>query len=69
LRTEIIVKSIKSTFKRSGLVNYQDITVNVAFGIVKLSGTLPNYTAKRQAYNIAMYTAGVVDVIGDITIG
>lgn len=61
-----IEKDIKSTFKRSGLVNEDDITVNVTGGIVRLSGTLPNYAAKRQAYNIAMYTAGVVDVIDDI---
>lgn len=64
-----IEKDIKSTFKRSGLVKENDIAVNVTSGIVRLSGTLPNYAAKRQAYNIAMFTAGVMDVIDDIVIG
>jgi osmotically-inducible protein OsmY len=64
-----IEKDIKSTFKRSGLVKEDDITVSVTNGIVRLSGTVPNYTVKKQANNIAMYTAGVIDVVDDIVVG
>ncbi len=64
-----IERDIKSTFKRSGLVKEEDITVSVTNGIVRLSGTVPNYTVKKQAKNIAMYTAGVIDVVDDIVLG
>lgn len=66
-----IEKDIKNTYKRSGLLagNEDDLTVSVTNGIVRLSGVVPSYPAKRQAYNIAKYTSGVVDVIDDLSTG
>jgi osmotically-inducible protein OsmY len=64
-----IESDIKSTMKRSGLTGGHDITVSVANGIVRLSGTVPNHAVKKQAKSIAMYTAGVIDVIDDVVVG
>jgi osmotically-inducible protein OsmY len=64
-----IERDIKNTLKRSGLTTGHDITVSVTNGIVRLSGTVPNHAIKKQAKNIAIYTAGVIDVIDDVAIG
>ena len=64
-----IEQDIKSTYRRSGLTGHDDITVSVTNGIVRLSGTVPSYSVKRQAYNIAKFTSGVVEVIDDLAIG
>lgn len=64
-----IEEDIKNTYRRIGLANHDEITVNATDGVVRLSGVVPNYRIKREAYNIAMYTAGVVDVIDDLTLG
>lgn len=64
-----IEEDIKSTYRRIGLANHDEITVNATDGVVRLSGVVPNYRIKREAYNIAVYTAGVVDVVDDLTLG
>ncbi len=64
-----IEEDIKNTYRRIGLARHDEITVSVTDGVVRLSGVVPNYRVKREAYNIAMYTAGVVDVIDDLTLG
>ncbi len=63
-----IENDIKSAYKRSGLVDETTINVSVNDGIVHLTGTVSNYLEKAQAYNIALFTSGVLDVINDITI-
>lgn len=64
-----VENDIIDAYRRSGLIDEEKINVNVNDGIVHLTGIVPNYLIKRQAYNLAMYTAGVIDVIDDITIG
>jgi len=64
-----IEKDIKNTYKRSSLIDEDKIGVSVKNGIVHLSGSVSNYLIKKQAHDIAMYTASVVDVIDEITIG
>lgn len=63
-----IEKDIKNTYKRSGLTNWDQITVSSKDGVVRLSGVLPSYAEKNRAYTIAMYTSGVVDVVDDIKV-
>ena len=63
-----IENDIIAAYKRSGLIDETKINVSVTDGIVHLTGTTSNYLEKAQAYNIAMFTSGVIDVINDITI-
>lgn len=63
-----IERDIRSAFQRSSLINEKNIGVSVDSGIVHLSGNAVNYPVKLQARDIAMYTAGVVDVVDDIKV-
>lgn len=54
-------------------VNANEVYVNVQESTVQLKGTVPTYASKvaaekNRAYTIAMYTAGVVDVLDDIKV-
>ncbi len=62
-----IENDIKNTFARRN-IDETMINVSVQGGIVTLTGTASNYLEKSKAHNIAMYTAGVRDVINDIVI-
>lgn len=63
-----IENDIIAAYKRSGLIDETTIRVSITDGVVHLTGTVSNYLEKAQAYNIAIFTAGVVDLINDITI-
>jgi len=64
-----IEKDITNTYRRSGLIDEHEITVSVNNGIVRLSGVVSKRLIKQEAHDVAMYTAGVVDVIDELTIG
>ncbi len=63
-----IEEDIKKAFQRSILIDEDNITVNVKNSIVELSGSVANIAVKREAYNMALYTAGVLDVVDNLTI-
>lgn len=63
-----IEKDIKRAFERSILIDESNITVNVKNSIVELSGSVANLAVKKEAYNTALYTAGVLDVIDNLTV-
>jgi osmotically-inducible protein OsmY len=63
-----IERDIKNSYRRSALIDENKIEVNVKNGIVHLEGVVSHYLIKNQAYEIAMYTSGVVDVVSNITI-
>ena len=63
-----IAKDIRNAYRRSGLIDEERITVSVNKGIVHLSGVVSNYLIKQRANDVAMYTAGVVDVVDEVTI-
>ena len=65
---ERIARSIEAAFDRNFNVDPDNITVTVANGIVTLTGTVPSWTSWRSAYNTAVYTAGVTDVIDQLMI-
>jgi osmotically-inducible protein OsmY len=64
-----IENDIRNALVRNILVDEDRLEVSVSDGVVKLSGVVSNYLIKREAYNIAMYSKGVIDVIDEITIG
>ena len=66
---EDINKDIQKAFRRNMIFDDNKVSIEVLEGIVKLTGVLPNTTARREAYNIALYTAGVREVDNSITIG
>ena len=63
-----IENDIRKTYQRSALIDEEKIQVEVKDGFVHLTGSVSNYLIKKQAHDIAMYTAGVMDVIDEITI-
>ena len=63
-----IEEDIKNAFKRTYLIDEEDISVKVKDGVVHLRGSVPNYLIKIQAHNIAVYTSGVVDVVDELII-
>ena len=63
-----IENDIKKAFRRSDLIDEEKINVTVNRGIVRLSGIAPNYFIKARIYDIATYSAGVRDIIDNITI-
>jgi osmotically-inducible protein OsmY len=63
-----IEKDIKNTFEQNILIDHQTLDVSVSDGVVRLSGTAANYPVKIEAFEVAMITPGVMDVIDEITI-
>jgi osmotically-inducible protein OsmY len=63
-----IQQDIKNAYRRSILIDEDKIIVGVNNGIVRLTGSVANYPIKKEALDIAMYTAGVIDVIDELTI-
>ena len=63
-----IEQDIKRAFDRSILIDEHNIVVNVKNSIVELSGSVANIAVKKEAYNTALYTAGVLDVVDNLTV-
>jgi len=63
-----IRNDIESAFERTNLINEDNIDVSVDTGMVTLEGAVSSFFAKTQAYNIAIYTTGVVDVVDKMTV-
>ncbi len=63
-----IKNDIDSAFERTNLIDEENIDVSVDTGMVTLEGAVSNFFVKTQAHNIAMYTAGVVDVVDKLTV-
>jgi osmotically-inducible protein OsmY len=65
---EAIARDIEAALGRNINVNVEDVTVEVENGVVTLTGTVPTWAAWRAAYNTAIYTSGVVDVVDRLVI-
>ncbi|MFO7828428.1 MAG: BON domain-containing protein [Bacteroidales bacterium] len=61
-------EDIKKAFERSPIIDENKISVDVNKGTVHLTGSVANFPIKKEAIDIATYTKGVNNVIGDITI-
>lgn len=65
-----IEKDIKKAYRRSILVDEDRVRVNVRDGVACLSGVVSNNLIRQEVVDIAMFTAGVVDVDdSELTIG
>ncbi|MEQ8959748.1 MAG: BON domain-containing protein, partial [Coleofasciculus sp. C2-GNP5-27] len=65
---QVIARDIEAALARNSHVNVEDITVAVDNGTVILRGNIPNWAAWRSAYNAAIYTTGVIDVVDQLNI-
>jgi osmotically-inducible protein OsmY len=63
-----IETDIRKAYERSSLIDETLVNVHVEKGVVYLSGTVPNILVRNEAFSKALYTAGVVDVVDEITI-
>ena len=64
-----IENEIKSAFKRNVLIDVDKLDVSVKNGIAHLTGNVPFYPMKEEALNVALMTAGILDVADDIILG
>ncbi|MFW6350847.1 MAG: BON domain-containing protein [Bacteroidota bacterium] len=64
-----IESDIKRAFQRNIFIDADKVDVSVTNGVARLSGIVPYYTMKKEAFDTAMLTAGVLDVIDDIIVG
>lgn len=65
---ERIAIDVETALERNVNVNVEDLDVTVEDSRVTLSGTVPNWLAWQAAYNTALYTGGVIDVIDRLSI-
>ncbi|MFP4101729.1 BON domain-containing protein [Coleofasciculus sp.] len=65
---EAIATTIETALERNHSVNVEDISVMVENGTVTLTGVVSDLFARDTAYNIAVYTPGVVNVIDQLTL-
>ncbi|MFW5708199.1 MAG: BON domain-containing protein [Bacteroidota bacterium] len=63
-----IENDIKQAFKRNILIDESRINVSVKSGIAHLTGILPLFSMKEEAFDTAMLTAGVMDVVDETII-
>lgn len=59
---EILAREIINAIDRNYHVSAESINVKVKNGVVAMSGTVPNWTAREAAYDAARYNPGVIDV-------
>lgn len=64
-----IENDIKRAFKRNILIDADKVNVSVTNGVAHLTGIVPFYSMKEEAFDTAMLTAGVLDVVDDIIVG
>ncbi len=65
---KVIENNIKRAFERNPLISDDAIAISVHEGKAYLRGIVPYYLMKREAYDVALYTAGVEDVMDEITV-
>lgn len=65
---KVIAEDVESAIERNRNVRIEDVDIKVKDGVVTLTGTVPNWEARRAAVNAAEFTKGVRDVIDELTI-
>jgi osmotically-inducible protein OsmY len=64
----VIAEDVRAAIERRRNVNIEDLDIRVENGVVTLSGTVPDWDARRAAINAAEFTKGVIDVLDELTI-
>ncbi|MDB5050231.1 MAG: hypothetical protein JWO30_3302 [Fibrobacteres bacterium] len=68
LGDEVIAERIIDGMQENSLIEAQAVDVKVNRGLVTLQGTVSGHLAKREAFEIALYTEGVIDVRDELII-
>ena len=64
---EVIAKDVKDALDRS-IIDAEHIKIKVEDGVVSLDGTVSNNTEKVYAYDKAAFTAGVKEVVNNLSV-
>ncbi len=64
---EAIAEDVMSAMDRINAIDPRSVEVRVENGEVTLTGTVPGWTAFRGAYDAALFTPGVRNVVNNIT--
>jgi osmotically-inducible protein OsmY len=59
---EVIARQVVAAIQRNTHLDVDDIDVRVRNGQVTLSGRVDSYFDRRKAYELALFTAGVVSI-------
>jgi osmotically-inducible protein OsmY len=65
---EAIARDVVSALERNRHVTVEDISVTVTNSAVSLSGTVPSQMARAEAYQSALYTSGVTEIVDEIAV-
>mgnify|MGYP001044552079 CR=1 FL=1 len=68
IKDERIAEDVVDAMDRNASANPEDVNVRVTDGVVTLTGTVTSWRAKTAAYDSALYTYGVVDVVDEINV-
>jgi osmotically-inducible protein OsmY len=63
-----IAEEVVGAIDRSALVDAKDVDVTVKERAVSLTGAVPTWSARRGAYEAALYTAGVENIHDNLTV-
>lgn len=65
---EVIADDIMNALERNQNIEVSSVNVKVQDGIVTLSGTVPDWHIRQEAYRTVLYTRGVVDIVDNLSI-
>jgi osmotically-inducible protein OsmY len=65
---KVVAEDVRAAIERKRNINIEDLDIRVENGVVTLTGTVPDWDARRAAVNAAEYTTGVIDVVDELTI-
>lgn len=65
---KVIAEDVRAAIERRRNVNIEDLDIRVENCVVTLTGTVPDWDARRAVINAAEFTKGVIDVIDELTI-
>lgn len=68
IEDERIAEDVVAAMDRHVNVDAQAVNVRVTGGVVTLTGTVSSWRAKTAAYDAALYTYGVIDVVDEINV-
>ncbi len=63
-----IEESIRSALSRNVSIDESAITVDADGGVVRLGGQVPYHAMKQEALDLASFTAGITDIVDEITV-
>jgi len=65
---KIIADDVRAAIERKRNIDIEDVDISVDRGVITLTGTVPDWEARRAAVNAAEFTKGVTDVKDELTV-